>query len=528
MTHFQPIQFGKYQLIDKIGLGGMAEVFIGRMTGEKGFEKLLVIKKLLPHLGENDEWATFFIDEAKLAALLQHDNIVHVYDFGKIQESYYIAMEYLFGKDLEPVMSRTAKIKQALPLDIVLYIISKICDGLDYAHRLRNLKGDPLHIIHRDISPQNIFITYDGQVRIIDFGIAKTADQSTKTQMGIIKGKVAYMSPEQAGGQAIDHRSDVFSVGIVLYEMITGKRMFSGNTVQILSRVKTIEFEPPDQIVRDLPPKLVQILHRSLARNPDDRYQTCGAMLSDVEDCLYQLSLRPNARTVSRFMKTLFEKEYAVEKASLVQMMQQMPRNRSTSNAHLASGNTAARETEVIRPDVTGSQDPQGPSNTAGATVNGTPRRYGKMIGIALAAILAMLIFWAWPAKDPTAPGDRHASIQTEITQRTQRLLLQAREAFIAYNLTTPPQASAYHYYNEVLRYDPQNPEALKGLREIADRYAHMADEQMKLFQYEKAQQYIEKGLMIIPDHPQLLALEKDANENFSRRVLKSFKRIFR
>ena len=527
MTHFEPIQFGKYQLIDKIGLGGMAEVFIGRMTGEQGFEKLLVIKKLLPHLGETDEWANFFIDEAKLAALLQHDNIVHVYDFGKIQESYYIAMEYLFGKDLEPIMARAAKTKQALPLDIVLYIVSKICDGLDYAHRLKNLKGEPLHIIHRDISPQNIFITYDGKVRIIDFGIAKTADQSTKTQMGIIKGKVAYMSPEQAGGQVIDHRSDIFSVGIVLYEMITGQRMFSGNTVQILSRVKKIEFEPPEQIVRDLPPKLVRILHRSLAGNPDERYQTCGAMLNDVDDCLYQLSLRPNARTMSLFMKTLFEKEYAAEKTSLIEVMQHMPRSPASSQPVAAEAEDEP-ETVVLKHNGTGLEGDQRRSRKAGSALMGGSHKRLRAIGIALAVIIAIVILWARPEKEPVSVNNHQTPRQTGTAERTQRLLQLAREAFIAYHLTTPPEASAYHYYSEVLRYDPQNTEAQAGLRQIADRYAQMADEEMKLFQYEKAQQYIEKGLMIIPDHPQLLALEKDANENLSRRVIKSFKRIFR
>ena len=194
----------------------MAEVYVGKITGDEGFEKLLVIKKILPHLTTEDDSVINFIDEAKIAALLQHENIIHVYDFGNIEDSYFIAMEFLFGKDFHLVIKKSSEIGLPIGLENILYIASKICDGLDYAHRLKNLQGEALNIIHRDISPQNIFVTYDGHVKIIDFGIAKTAAQSTKTQVGLVKGKLAYMSPEQAGSQVIDHRSDIFATGILI------------------------------------------------------------------------------------------------------------------------------------------------------------------------------------------------------------------------------------------------------------------------------------------------------------------------
>ncbi|MBW1895239.1 MAG: serine/threonine protein kinase, partial [Deltaproteobacteria bacterium] len=321
MTSFQKKQFGKYLLIDKIGVGGMAEVYIGKITGDEGFEKLLVIKKILPHLTTEDELVKYFIDEAKIAALLQHENIIHVYDFGNIEDSYFIAMEFLFGKDLQLVIKKSSEIELQIGLENILYIASKICDGLDYAHKLKNLQGEALNVIHRDISPQNIFVTYDGHVKIIDFGIAKTAVQSTKTQVGLVKGKLAYMSPEQAGSQVIDHRSDIFAVGIILYELVTARRMFEGETLEIFSRVIEADFEAPENIVADLPPKLIEILNKSLAKDPDHRYKSCSEMLADIEDCLYYLSLRPNARKMSQFMTSLFEREFHDEKTNIIEAM---------------------------------------------------------------------------------------------------------------------------------------------------------------------------------------------------------------
>ncbi len=321
MTSFQKEQFGKYLLLDEIGVGGMAEVYIGKMTGVEGFEKLLVIKKILPHLTTEDVLVKSFIDEAKIAALLQHENIIHIYDFGNIEDSYFIAMEYLFGKDLKLVIRKSLEIESQIDLENILYIVSKICDGLDYAHKLKSLQGEALNIIHRDISPQNIFVTYDGHVKIIDFGIAKTALQRTQTQVGFVKGKLAYMSPEQAGNKVIDSRSDIFSVGIILYEMVTSRRMFEGETLEIFSRVLEADFEPPENLVSDLPPKLIEILHKSLAKDPDNRYKSCNEMLSDIEDCLDYLSLRPNARKMSQFMTSLFEKEFYDEKTHIVEEM---------------------------------------------------------------------------------------------------------------------------------------------------------------------------------------------------------------
>ncbi len=231
MDAIQAKKFGdKYILLDRIASGGMAEVYRGKLTGEKGFEKMLAIKKMLPQLTSEKEMTDYFIDEAKLAALLQHDNIIHIYDFGAMDGSYFIAMEYLFGKDLNSILNKSREKELPLSIENVLFITSQICQGMEYAHNIKDFHGKSLNIIHRDITPHNIFITYDGKIKIIDFGIAKTTIQSTKTKVGLVKGKIAYMSPEQVEGQVLNHRSDIFPIGILIYEMITNTRLYQGNT----------------------------------------------------------------------------------------------------------------------------------------------------------------------------------------------------------------------------------------------------------------------------------------------------------
>ena len=306
-------KFGKYTLLDRIAVGGMAEVFRAKLTGEKGFEKLIVVKKMLPHMAEDPEMVSHFIDEAKLAALLQHENIIHVYDFGETEGSYFIAMEYLFGKDLKSVFSKSSQINSPISFENSLLIASKICEGLEYAHNLKDLHGASLNIIHRDISPQNIFITYDGKVKIIDFGIAKTTTQTSKTQVGIIKGKVAYMSPEQAEGKSIDRRSDIFAAGIIFYEMITGKEMYSGDTMEVFNKAINARYELPEDITPGLPSKIYDILHRALNKNINDRYQSCREMMADIENCLYEVGSRPNTRILEKYITGLFKKEYSDE-----------------------------------------------------------------------------------------------------------------------------------------------------------------------------------------------------------------------
>ena len=313
MSDVNPVRFGKYLLLEMIANGGVSQLFLGKITGVEGFEKLVAIKMILPHLSGKKELVTAFIEEAKLAALLSHQNIVQIYDSGLMENSYFIAMEYLFGKDLRHILQKAKEKGMPLSLEQALYITSRICSGLDYAHKMTGLQGKPLTIIHRDISPQNILITYPGEVKIVDFGIGKAASQSTVTSNGAIKGKVAYMSPEQASGEKIDHRSDIFSTGILLYEMLTQKRMFTGDNLEILDKVRNGTFEPAETAVKDLPPKLYTILNKALAKDQEKRYQSCGEMQTEIEECMFELSMRPSARSLGDYMKNLFGEEMEEE-----------------------------------------------------------------------------------------------------------------------------------------------------------------------------------------------------------------------
>ena len=292
-------------------------MYKAKIIGIQGFEKLIAIKKILPHLVDEKEFVDCFIDEAKLAALLNHQNIVQIYDFGSLEGTYYIAMQYLKGKDLRMILHRTQEHGIEFGLEYCLYLVSRICSGLDYAHKLKDFQGKPLNLIHRDISPQNIFITYDGDIKIVDFGIAKAADRSSKTQAGMIKGKVAYMAPEQAAGGKIDYRSDIFSTGIILYELVTGQRMFTGDTMEILSKVREAAFIPAEDIITGLPEQLYTVLNIALSKYPEDRYESCADMLADLEECIYQLSKWPTSRGLATFMKSLFTAEIAEEEQPL-------------------------------------------------------------------------------------------------------------------------------------------------------------------------------------------------------------------
>ncbi|MGD8388105.1 MAG: protein kinase [Desulfobacteraceae bacterium] len=317
MAQFKPTKLGKYTLLDRIAVGGMAELYRAMIRGDQGFEKLIAIKRLLPHLADEDNVVTSFIDEAKLAALLQHRNIVQIYDFGSMEGNYFIAMEYLFGKDLQAMIKKANELEYNLKLETALFMATQICEALDYAHNRKDLQGNPLHIIHRDVSPQNIFITYGGEVKIIDFGIAKASSQSSETQQGAIKGKIAYMSPEQAEGKRVDHRSDIFASAILLYEMLTGTRMFNGDAMEVLSQVREARFQPLEAIVPHLPPEIYSIMHRALSLHPDQRYQTSGEMLADLNLCIHKRGLHQNSQGLALFMKDLYVDDIVTEELTI-------------------------------------------------------------------------------------------------------------------------------------------------------------------------------------------------------------------
>src|SRR3954469_14583332 len=247
-----PSTFGRYTLVERLATGGMAEVFKAKIVSAHGFEKLLVIKRILPHLAADKTFIAMFIDEAKLTAQLVHPKIVQVMDFGDVDGQYFIALEYVDGFDALALLRTSAQRQVRLPIPICMFIAIEILDALDYAHNARDVDGKPMRLVHRDISPSNVFISRRGDIKLGDFGIAHAQERESKTQAGTLKGKYGYMSPQQVVGGALDGRSDLFAVGIVLAEMIMGRRLFTApNDLDVLLMVRDGRLERLDKYCRD-------------------------------------------------------------------------------------------------------------------------------------------------------------------------------------------------------------------------------------------------------------------------------------
>ena len=265
-------RLGSYEILRKLARGGMAELFLARTNGPEGFEKLVVLKKILPTFAENPKFVRLFLDEAKLAATLDHPHIAHVYDMGKVEGNYFFTMEYVHGQDVRAMLRRTVRQEQLFPLDHTVQIVHAIASALHYAHERRKPDGSLLDIVHRDVSPSNILVSYDGAIKLVDFGVAKAATSSVKTRTGTLKGKIAYMSPEQAKGGAVDRRSDVFSLGIVLWELLTTQRLFrTDNDLATIQLIINSKPPPPRTLRPECPVELERIVLKALAADPEQR-----------------------------------------------------------------------------------------------------------------------------------------------------------------------------------------------------------------------------------------------------------------
>jgi serine/threonine-protein kinase len=308
-----PTAGGKHRFIAALGHGGMADVYLAVAVGPAGFNKLLVIKRLRQNLTDEPELREMFLDEARLAARLNHRNVVQTNEIGLVDEQYFIAMEYLDGQPLNRIFARARQEKSEVPLGIALHILCDVLAGLQYAHDLADYDGSPLHVVHRDVSPQNVFVTYDGQTKIVDFGIARAARRMVDTQAGVLKGKVSYMAPEQAFSPScdIDGRADVFSVGVMLWEAIAGKRLWQGlgdpeilvNLLKEMPRVR--------DVVPEVLPELAAISERALARDPDERYPNASALRAELEPCIEKLGFKVTAEEVGAYVRDLFAAQRA-------------------------------------------------------------------------------------------------------------------------------------------------------------------------------------------------------------------------
>jgi serine/threonine protein kinase len=304
--------FGPYRLLEKVASGGMAEVFRAKRTGVEGFEKVVAVKRILRHLSDNKEFVDMFVNEAKMVAGLTHPNIVQIYDLGKIEKTYFIAMEYVHGRDLRTIARRARDRGMRIPLDLSLLIISRVCAALDYAHRKRDDTGQAMLIVHRDVSPQNILISFEGDVKLTDFGIARAASMAPTTDSGgALRGKLLYMSPEQAWGRAVDCRSDIFSLGIVFYEMITDQKPFAGGSdLSVLEQVRACRVTPPRVHNARIPERIERVVLKALDSDPENRYQDAGEMHKDLERVLHERQ-PPTVTELARFMEILFEDQQA-------------------------------------------------------------------------------------------------------------------------------------------------------------------------------------------------------------------------
>jgi serine/threonine-protein kinase len=328
-------RFGKYTLLNRIAVGGMAEIFLARQEGLEGFEKTICIKRIRPHLSSQPNFVRMFLNEAKLAAQLNHPNIVQIYDLGRISDSYFIAMEYISGRDMSRIIPKAEKAGIPFPMIYALRIASNVCEGLYYAHTKTDAYGNPLHVVHRDITPENILVGFNGTVKIVDFGIAKANTQIEQTRAGEIKGKLSYMSPEQAMGAQLDARSDIFALGSVVYEWITGYKLFTGeNEMAILKSIIDGKIYPPSYFKEDVPEAVERILMKALEKDKEKRYQSAWEMQFDIDTYLASSEFTPSNIHLSNFLKQIFGDEIEREKELVLKQRAALAAQGQPPSAH--------------------------------------------------------------------------------------------------------------------------------------------------------------------------------------------------
>ncbi len=401
--------FGKYTLIAKIGHGGMAEVFLAANQGPAGFTKLAVLKRLHPHLEEEELLLEMFLDEARLAARLNHPHVVQTYEVGEVDAQHYIAMEHLEGQSLARVLRHARKQGQPLPLSLAVRVFIDVLDGLHYAHTLRDFDGTPLGVVHRDISPGNLFVTYEGQVKILDFGIAKAGTQLSETRAGQVKGKFAYIAPEQARPGGHDHRADLWSMGVVMWEALSGRRLFKGES-EVLTLHNTLNSEVVALDEEMVPPELAAIVDRSLQRDPAARYQSAREMKEDLEVFMHRAGLRASRSDLGAFVIGLFERERDEQRRVLkAYMAGERP------GQPLAASGAGVISSSGSHSGVKGVSESLIPPVQSGEIVEGRGGRVVLALILLLSVALGGLLAAMWVARSqpegPMAGGESQSSL---------------------------------------------------------------------------------------------------------------------
>ncbi|QRN99331.1 serine/threonine protein kinase [Archangium violaceum] len=376
--------FGRYELLRKLATGGMGQVFLARQKGPVGFQKLLVVKRLLPHLSEDPDFIKMFLDEGRIAGYLNHPHVAQIYDLGDVDGVLYIAMEYVQGEAVSHVNARANHRKGGLPLGLKCRIIADAAAGLDHAHQARSPSGRRLGLIHRDVSPQNVLVSFTGNVKLIDFGVAKASGKLSQTIVGTIKGKHAYMSPEQARGEELDARSDVYGLGIVLYELLASQRLFKRDSdMATLKAVVGAKVPPPSEAVPGVPKTLDAVVMKALARRREERFQSAGEFQLAIEDFLLAERLPGTHAHLTGFMRDLYaaelEEEHFASEPTVIQYDPRLMReNSSPSSTKVAPVQGQAKP---ARPAGAGPGTPPRPRAAQGARRPAGGREPGEDTG---------------------------------------------------------------------------------------------------------------------------------------------------
>ena len=405
-------RLGKYELLTSIGQGGMAEVFLARQQGPRGFEKVVVLKCIYPHLARRQHFVDMFLDEARIAANINDPNVVHIYELGEEQGTLFLAMEYLVGESLSAVIKIGVRQKKLLDPWMAARIVANAASGLHTAHELVDPTGVPMEVVHRDVSPGNIVVLYNGAVKVVDFGVAKARGRLVETTGGELKGKFAYMSPEQLVGKAVDRRSDIFSLGVVLWETLAHTRLFRADsqpeTVQLILQGNV---PPPSRARPEIPVELDEIAMRALEKNPANRFQTADELRLALENYLSRSGMPASRQDLARWMEECFPERIAwrrklLEAASKRRLdaMEPFPEievDLGSESTSLSFGPTAQNRMELVHAEILGEAPKQSSSSTRVALVAG-------IVGIVLAAVVGGVLWWWTNQRAEVEEADTH------------------------------------------------------------------------------------------------------------------------
>jgi len=422
-----PRPFGKYLLLRQLAIGGMAEVYLARQSGPAGFEKECVIKRILPSLAADQQFVNMFLDEARIAARLSHPNIVQIFDLGSIGESdYFLAMEHVHGVDLQQIEEAEAQRGGRIPLAIAVRIASNVSEGLEHAHRATDARGKALGLVHRDVTPSNVIISFDGVGKILDFGIAKAVAKKGRTEVGVIKGKIPYMSPEQVQGEALDFRSDIFSLGTMIYELTTGHKPFDGEGPADLSmKILHDEPKPPDFYVERFPTALSDVIARAMSKKPADRFQSARELHEELEEFLLHGGIRCTSHDVAAYLDGLFpgmrDKARAEAAASLPIEVTDPTVPMMNMNVRGTDPNSRAEGQSLMMGEL--SSPHMGDMEDARRNLGGGGRGGGSRMVIVVLVIAVAVGFWylaTHRTPDLTADKNKPADTSRAATQAAQ------------------------------------------------------------------------------------------------------------